>query len=146
MKVRLPLMIQDQMEVRSKAMPKLVDYITIDDEPFFLDGPVTERVAVLDFDEKTGLMSDGAKFVVDKGVGKYLVEEPMFPDPISRQFNQVSVLATVLQTMKIIEQDRVLGRKLKWAFDRPQLFIVPRAITVQDRPNKLARLLLFFQR
>lgn len=131
MKVRLPLMVQDRLEGRSKRIPELVDHITIDDEPFFLDGPVTERVAVLDFDEETGALLDGAKFITVEGEegidGRYDILEPQFHDEITREFNQVSVLATVLDTMKTIEGERALGRKLQWAFGQPQLLIVPRA-------------------
>jgi len=129
MRVRLPLMIQDPYETEIKDMRKMVEEYGFDNEAFFLDGPVAERIAVLDFDEKTGELLPGAVFkppIGDKP-GRYDVKNPRSAADISRQFNQVSVLATILETMEIAESERVLGRRLHWAFDAPQLLVVPRA-------------------
>jgi hypothetical protein len=128
MKTKLPLMIQDPLATQLKGMP-MVERYEFENEAFFLDGPVTERIAVLDFDEKTGELLPGAVFIPpqNKAPGSYDVEEPPPGGQISRQFNQVSVLATVLKTMEIVEGERVLGRRLEWAFDAPQLLVVPRA-------------------
>jgi hypothetical protein len=128
MKVKLPLMIQDPLATQLKGM-EMVERYEFENEAFFLDGPVTERIAVLDFDEKSGELLTGATFVPPKGrtPGRYDVEEPSPGGEISRQFNQVSVLATILKTMEIVEDERVLGRRLGWAFDAPQLLVVPRA-------------------
>ncbi len=128
MKVKLPLMIQDSVASQQKGM-ELVERYEFENEVFFLDGPVTERIAVLDFDEKTGELLPGATFIPprNKTPGSYDVQSPSPGSLISRQFNQVSVLATILKTMDIVEDERVLGRRLHWAFDAPQLLVVPRA-------------------
>ncbi|MDF1512970.1 MAG: hypothetical protein P1S60_04080, partial [Anaerolineae bacterium] len=128
MKVKLPLMIQDPLAAQLKGMP-MVERTVFDNEAFFLDGPVTERIAVLDFDEKSGELLPGAKFIPPekKTPGTYAVEIQAPDGGISRAFNQVSVLATILKTMDIVEGERVLGRRLGWAFDAPQLLVVPRA-------------------
>lgn len=140
MKVTLPMMVQDQVLA---GVSKLVEGFEITTEPFFLDGPVTERVAILDFDETSGELLRGTPFYSlnptkksgprgeyrltekDKlykrveGKKKHLIE--------SRDFNRVSVLATILKTMALFEDESVLGRRLSWAFDGPQLLVIPRA-------------------
>jgi hypothetical protein len=97
------------------------------DEDFFLDGPVSRRVAVLDFDAATGSVLPGARFV-DPGKRKFgnydcPAEEGIF----GRSFQQVSSFATVLRTMYLYEEPDALGRRLTWAFGAPQLLVVPRA-------------------
>ena len=128
MKVKLPLMIQDPLATQLKGM-RMVERYEFENEAFYLDGPVTERIAVLDFDDKSGELLPGATFIPPKNKtpGTYDVETPSPGGQISRQFNQVSVLATILKTMEIVEGERVLGRRLGWAFDAPQLLVVPRA-------------------
>lgn len=127
MEVRVPYMIQDPLTAKSKGMKPTEGFI-IKQEPFFLDGPVTRRVAVLDFDLETGELHKGAKFISPPpGLkrGRYqIVDEQDFT---ARDFMQVSVFATVLKTMYMFEEDDALGRELRWAFDGPQLLVVPRA-------------------
>jgi hypothetical protein len=95
-------------------------------EDFFLDGPVTRRVAVLDFDETTGQLHPGLRFVPPKRVrgGHYEVDSK---DPASRQMQALSVFATVMKTIQQFEDPEVLGREVRWAFDSPQLLVIPRA-------------------
>jgi hypothetical protein len=45
LKVRLPVMIEDTMHSEYLGVP-LTENWEVDDEEFFLDGPVTERVAI----------------------------------------------------------------------------------------------------
>jgi hypothetical protein len=122
MKVRLPLMVQDPA-MKGVA---LVERFRTETEPFFLDGPVTRRVAVLDFDEETGSLRPGARFLParDGEDSAYAVDEG---EIYARDFNGVSALATVLRTMAMFEEDDTLGRPLVWAFDAPQLLVIPRA-------------------
>ena len=56
MKVTLPMMVQDQALAN---VSKLAEGFEITTEPYFLDGPITERIAIVDFDEKTGELSAG---------------------------------------------------------------------------------------
>ena len=95
-------------------------------EDFFLDGPVTRRVAVLDFDENTGSLHPGLRFVPPKRVrgGHYEVDRE---EPASRQMQALSVFATVMKTIQQFEDPEVLGREVRWAFDSPQLLVIPRA-------------------
>lgn len=127
MKVRVPMMIQDPLTTRVKGMQPTEDFY-ITSERYFLDGPVSERVAVLDFDPQTGALMRGVPFLPPKPgqrVGSYALQNEH--DIYARDFNQVSVFGTVLRTMRLFETADALGRPLVWAFDAPQLLLVPRA-------------------
>jgi hypothetical protein len=103
-----------------KLEPEIVDS---GEEPFFLDGPVAARVAVVDRDAKTGDLEKPVEWAEKDGKGSY--SRP--GDISSREGIAVSVFGIVLQTLQFAEQDDVLGHKVKWAFDSPQLLVVPRA-------------------
>ncbi len=119
MKVRIPLLVQDQTIAQQKGM-HLTEDCVFDAERFFLDGPVTERLAVLDFDPKTGALAQGTRF--KQADGAYDVDEEAVESP---DFLRTNAFATVLKTMYMFEEDDTLGRPLRWGFDGPQLLIVP---------------------
>lgn len=126
MKARLPMMIDDPQTSKYAGLNDFETFITRD-EDFFLDGPVSRRVAVLDFDAATGTVLPGARFA-DPGkrkLGSYDCsgEEGIY----GRPFQQVNAFATVLRTMYLFEEPDALGRRLTWAFGAPQLLVVPRA-------------------
>jgi hypothetical protein len=127
MKVKLPVMIQDQTVARGKGT-KLAEMIHVE-ESFFLDGPVSERVAILDFGED-GRLAPLLRFkqpADPKKAGYYMGAEHPGVDIHSLAFIQASVLGAVLRTMHMFEEPDTLGRPVSWAFDAPQLLIVPRA-------------------
>lgn len=130
MRVRVPLMIQDPLTSRYKGM-RLVEEFFADQEPFYLDGPVTERLAVLDFDPDTGKLLPGATFMPPNSrrkLGRYKIPERNGEFDINAPaFLQTSAFGTVLRTMYMYEEMDAMGRKLRWAFDAPQLLIIPRA-------------------
>jgi len=135
MKVNLPVMIQDPRTSQLEGI-KPVEGFHADREEFFLDGPVTGRLAVVDFDPRTGAVAPGARFrppAPRRKLGRYL--SPTGED-LKRSrgealyepaFLQVSVFATVLHTVYMVERKATLGRPLCWGFDGPQLLVVPRA-------------------
>jgi hypothetical protein len=128
MKVEVPMMVDDG-RFAPLGRPEATENVWIEKEgDFFLDGPVTRQVAVLDFDEVTGARLPGAVFIPPTGsrtMGRYDV--PKTPDVTSRAFNQVSVFATVVKTIQMYEEADTLGREVRWSFDGPQLLVVPRA-------------------
>ena len=131
MKARLPMMIDDPQTSKYAGLDDFETFIT-HDEDFFLDGPVSRRVAVLDFDAQSGGILPGARFV-DPGkrkLGSY--ECPAEEGIYGRSFQQVNAFATVLRTMYMFEEPDALGRRLTWAFGAPQLLVVPRA---GEEPN-----------
>lgn len=127
MKAKLPMMLDDPQTTRYAGLDDYEEFITRD-EAFFLDGPVSRRVAVLDFDAATGEILPGARFTPPsktRKCGRYA-----FPEDegiYSRAFQQINAFATVLRTMYLFEEPDALGRPLTWAFGAPQLLVLPRA-------------------
>ena len=126
MKIRLPQMIQDP-EISKLAVGRLVEEWRMLDEDHYLDGPITPRVAVIDLNPNTEKLERGARYVPpdrNRKLGRYDVDKERIG---STRFIQVSVFATVYRTMYMYEQRDTLGRKISWAFNAPQLLVVPRA-------------------
>ena len=100
---------------------------------YFLDGPIIENVAVLEFDPVTDEIKPGAHFNKGKIRGWYEngKGENLNKDRDARlyeaEFMQVSVFASVLKTIDLFTKADTLGRELVWAFPGSQLFIIPRA-------------------
>jgi hypothetical protein len=126
----IPMMVDDPKFSESGLADALIERHRFQ-EDYFLDGPVTRRIAVLDFDEGTGALVPGVPYEQPQGrakQGRYkLLPDPEHPDPTTRAFNQVSAFATVYRTVMMYEDLDVLGREVRWAFDAPQLLVVPRA-------------------
>jgi hypothetical protein len=128
MRVKIPRMIDDPYAFAGGEGQLPYEMTPTLDEGFFLDGPVTRRVAVLDFDPATGELLPGARYVPPASGRKFGGYQLARPDDIyAHDFNQVSVFATVLETMAMFEEPDALGRPLTWAFEAPQLLVVPRA-------------------
>lgn len=126
MKVRVPYLIQDPQTVDHKELEAL-ERLTFDDQPFLLDGPVCRRVAVLDFDDTTGELSRGSRLLAAAGDEPCSYEIANEADFAAPDFIRVNVFATVLFTLRMYEEMDTLGREVRWAFDGPQLLVVPRA-------------------
>ena len=130
-KIRIPLMIQDPRVAKLGHMKPTEGFDA--EREFFLDGPVTRNVAVLDFETTTGELKPGALYNKGKRLGWYEnsagenIYKTQFDKLHTPEFMQVSVFATVLRTMDLFEKRDTLGRPLIWAFDAPQLLIIPRA-------------------
>ena len=126
MKIRVPTFVQDRWAAeREKIKP--IERFDLEDD-FFLDGPTTRRLAVLDFDPDTGELFPGARFKSPPPgnvLGGYEVADEN--DLNARDLNQVSVFAAVMRVLNMFEESDALGRPLKWAFNAPQLLIIPRA-------------------
>lgn len=127
MRVRVPVLIKDPDVSKYKGVP-LFENFYIKDEDVFLDGPISRRVAVLDFDPETGKLSPGARYTPphkEKEFGRYTYEESKgVGDPA---FLQSAVFGGVHKTLAMFEESDALGRRVDWAFDGPQLLVVPRA-------------------
>jgi hypothetical protein len=133
-KIKVPIMIQDPLTSRYDGM-QTIQHIYIEDEEYFLDGPITRRVAVLDFDPYTGQLNPGVKFFhpPNRKVGYYYMRPPRSADDYDKydiyqpEFIALSVFGTAYRVLELIEKNDTLGRKLRWGFEAPQLLIVPRA-------------------
>lgn len=127
MDVEVPVFVKDPT-IRLQAVRR-IERFRIRGERVFLDGPVSDRVAVLDFDPKDGELKRGARWVPGRGpkgtgcysFGKY--------DGRSNdwRFIATAVFGGVMRTIAMFEEPETLGRRVDWAFDGPQLLVVPRA-------------------
>ncbi len=126
-KVSVPVLVKDPEVANWKEVEITQDFV-IDREDFFLDGPVTRRVAILDFDPKYGKLVPGARFVPprdENGQGRY--ELPKGKDLNDPTFMQVATFGGVYKTLDMFEEADTLGRRVQWAFPGPQLMVLPRA-------------------
>lgn len=130
MKARVPVIVKDPAGAGYRDLEPTEDVLV--DEAAFLDGPVSPRVAVLDFVPGTGALAPSVAFVPPRtpsGEGRY---EP--PDPIEAGAAAVapgaaavSAFGAAHKTIEMFEEPDALGRRVAWAFDAPQLLLVPRA-------------------
>jgi hypothetical protein len=126
MRARLPMMIQDPELAETAISRPVEDWMGLQQE-HFVDGPITPRVAVIDLDPDTEELADPVRFEQPDGgrvLGRYVVDRN---DIQSIPFIAVSAFATVWRTIRLFEEKRTLGREISWAFDAPQLLVVPRA-------------------
>lgn len=128
-KARIPILVQDPITGNQQKIIEGFDA----QRKFFLDGPVTDRVAVLDFDPASDELIQGAHFNKGKKLGWFEdekgrnVREYTDEDIYSPTFIQTSTFATVLKTLDLFDEQRGMGRPLTWAFNSPQLLVIPRA-------------------
>ena len=129
-RVEVPLVVKDPLVTDSKDVPPMEAFV-IAGEDFFLDGPIARRVALLDFDSKTGILRPGVRFATPAAEGEsgsYVPSPETAPgDALAREAASVSVFGTVFKTLTMFEERDALGRRIEWAFDAPQLLVVPRA-------------------
>ena len=128
MKVNIKQFVQDRWTAEQNQTNKYIEGYIVTDEPFFFDGPVTRQVAVVDFNPDTGTVEPGAKFEPqDKGhkLGRYAIKDEH--DLNARDLNLVCVFGTVFHTIQMFQEKESLGRPVGWAFNAPQLLVIPRA-------------------
>ena len=127
MRIRVPIMIQDPKLTALEGLERIKESPYVE-EDFFLDGPVSRRLAILDFDPETGKLLPGVPFQPPTGgqrLWRYQVANE--DDVYARDSIALSVFGTILRTMYMFEEDDALGRELVWGFDGPQLLVIPRA-------------------
>ncbi len=127
MKIQIPMMIQDPKLSKLEGLERIREKHNVE-EDFFLDGPVSRRVAILDLDPKTGKLEPGVPFRPPRGrqtLWRYALADEA--DIYARDAIALSVFGTVLSTMYMFEESDALGRKLVWGFGGPQLLVIPRA-------------------
>ena len=129
MKARVPVLIKDPSVAQWKEVP-LAEPFTVED--VFLDGPVSPRVAVLDFDPATGALVPGVRFAPSRkpdGPGSYSIANPVTRGAtvVDSSALRSAVFGAVHKTIAMFEEPDALGRTVRWAFGAPQLLVVPRA-------------------
>src|SRR6516165_7212650 len=97
-------------------------------EPGLRDGPTSARFAVVDYDSTTNTLTEPAVWNRDQSC--YLAPDgtPLDRDAVARfQFHQLSVWATVQNTLDYFESGFGLGRRICWAFGGNRLIVLPHA-------------------
>lgn len=148
-------MIQDPSTSKKyKDLPNLgLEGFNPKNEEFFLSGPISKQIAVLDFDPETGKLVKGAKWHKPppkrkrgwyENDGEDEEKKRRFDeydklnleDLTAPAFLQVNTFATVLKTIYMLresekEKDKdkgdTLGHSITWASGLPQLLVIPRA-------------------
>lgn len=136
-KAKLRIAVEDPLVAEKYGLAP--ENVFTEEEPFFLDGPVAARVAVVDRDPTSGQVTNPVRWSEESHT--YSVPEGISsPEAIS-----VSVFGIVLETLALFERKDVLGHKVRWAFDSPQLLIVPRAgVWANAFYDRYSRSLQFF--
>ena len=130
MKVRVPVIVKDPEVCEYKDISPTENILI--EEDTFLDGPISPRVAVLDFESAGGSVAKGVRVVPPRkpeAEGSYEISRPVQAGDmyVSPEAAAVSVFGAVHKTMKMFEEKDALGRGVAWAFGAPQLLVVPRA-------------------
>ncbi|MGE5289548.1 MAG: hypothetical protein ACM3ML_20595 [Micromonosporaceae bacterium] len=130
MQVHVPVIVKDPVVTQYTDIEP-TEQITVEAD-VFLDGPVSPRVAVLDFEPDSGALAPPARFAAPKArarSGSYDVPHPvsMGDYDVDPTATAVSVFGAVHKTIEMFEEPDALGRPVDWAFDAPQLLVVPRA-------------------
>lgn len=128
-RARLWALVKDLADVPGPDVP--VEQVTVKEEEGFFDGPVCPRVAILDFDPDTGALLPGVPVRLEEAARSVWAYgpsgKPARADLETPEFIAASVFGTVHRTIARFEQPDVLGRRVRWAFEGPQLLVVPRA-------------------
>lgn len=130
MKIKIPVLVKDPEVCRDLGVHP-TEVLAVEDEAF-LDGPVSPRVAVIDFNPEDGSLEEPIALqrpLRDFDFGTYAVGESLEvgEKDVDRVATAVSVFGAVYKTIRMFEEPDALGRTVPWAFGSPQLLVVPRA-------------------
>jgi hypothetical protein len=117
-------------------------------EPGLRDGPTSARFAVVDYDSTNNKLTPPA--VWDRQENCYRAPDGTILNGAARelfQYHQLSVWATVQNTLDFFESGFALGRRISWAFEGNRLIVVPHAgygeNAYYDRASKSLQLYWF---
>jgi hypothetical protein len=128
--LRIPV----ELYFKDPAVAKTYAEIGIDDEfttpwePGLRDGPTSARFAVVDFDSTSNTLTPPAVWDRKKNCYRAPDGTPLDRKAIKLfQFHQLSVWATVQNTLDYFESGFGLGRRITWAFEGNRLIVLPHA-------------------
>jgi hypothetical protein len=119
---------KDPLVAQTNAAAAIDPNFTTVWEPGLRDGPTSANFAVVDFDATTNTLTPPAKWSESKR--QFVTADDKVLDQALRhelQFHQVSVWATVQNTLDFFEGPFALGRRISWGFDGNRLILVPHA-------------------
>jgi hypothetical protein len=128
--LRIPVEVyfKDPAVAKNYAKIGIDDDFTTPWEPGLRDGPTSARFAVVDYDSTTNKLASPA--VWDRKQNCYHAPDGTSLDRHSIklfQFHQLSVWATIQNTLDYFESGFGLGRRITWAFDGNRLIVLPHA-------------------
>lgn len=147
--LRMPVEVYFKDPDVSEIVKEIDDEFTTPWEPGLRDGPTSARFAVVDYDSTTNKLTPPA--IWDKRTDCYLApDRKTVLDHKTRdlfQYHQLSVWATVQNTLDFFESGAGLGRRISWGFEGNRLIIVPHAgygeNAYYDRASKSLQLYWF---
>lgn len=95
--------------------------ITLQGEAFLGAGPTTSRIEVVDYDEDTDTLHAPAAPLSRRAAFSIGRKKPID----NFRLHQVNVWAIVTRTLDLLEDARVLGRRIPWAFPGGRLRVYP---------------------
>jgi hypothetical protein len=128
--LRMPveLYFKDPAVAKAHANIGIDDEFTTPWEPGLRDGPTSARFAVVDYDSTSNTLTPPA--IWDRSQNYYRAPDGTLLDRNAVklfQFHQLSVWATVQNTLDYFESGFGLGRRITWAFDGNRLIVLPHA-------------------
>ncbi len=96
-------------------------------EPGLAAGPTSARIAVVDYNGDTGILTDPVAWDPKQHAFVDAAGEPIRDDDGTPQFRQLSSWATVQSIIEYYEHPMALGRPVPWAFAGHRLIVVPHA-------------------
>ncbi len=120
-KIKARIFVQDPLVAESHGVG--LKKITLPGEAFLGPGPTTSRVAVVDYNAELDELfapvtplAQGAGFAVGGG------------NPIRNfKLHQTNVWAIITRTLNILEDPKIFGRRIPWAFPGGRLIVLPHA-------------------
>ena len=104
------------------------DEFTTPWEPGLRDGPTSARFAVVDYDSTTNNLTPPARWDRQQNCFVGPSGKPLDHTAVGLfQFHQLSVWATIQNTLDYFESGFGLGRRITWAFDGNRLIVSPHA-------------------
>lgn len=96
-----------------------VQKVNLKPGPVVLNGPVSSRVAVVDYDTSQDTLYPAAWFDAKNRQFKAKLD--------THEFRQINAWATVQNTLEMYEDAQALGRRIPWGFDGNRLLVLPHA-------------------
>lgn len=102
-------------------------------DPGLTDGPTSARVAVVDYNADTNILTKQARWdpkkwcfleFNDQPIGRHNTESP--------QFHQVNVWAVIQNILTFYQHPHMLGRAIPWGFEGNRLIVLPHAGYTQN--------------
>jgi len=121
--LKAKIFLQDPFVAEREEKLGIHEIDDLDPEPVLGPGPSTSRVVVVDYNADSDSLFEPAAPLADHSGFSVGGTNPLE----NLKFHQVNVWAITNHTLQRFEDERVLGRRVPWAFDGGRLTIIPHA-------------------